>query len=241
MELLAFNRRGLLLLPLISGILFAAEPFHLRFPDLSQGWCPSGAVVRVPQNKATRLEVRLDKEAASQVPMETLTLTMDRQYPKFVRASNSEGYLLTVTTREPLGLLVNEEHLIEVSATSQRQYHQYKGEWTILRWDKAYVQSTLVGPQNNAISIRIDQPPGGLVLAGEGAGFVRISGEILGNCDCRLTIGGQAVRRQAAKPGFQFDAQATVAPEMREVEVRANDETGSMTVLYLPVLRPSGH
>src|SRR5438876_164126 len=111
------NHRGLLLLPFISGVLFAAEPFHLRFPDLSQGWHPSGAVVRVPGDKATRLEVCLDKEAASQVEMETLTLTVDGQYPKFTRARNPDGgYLLAVATREPLGLLVKKEHLIEATA-----------------------------------------------------------------------------------------------------------------------------
>jgi hypothetical protein len=233
-------RRGLLLLPLVSGILLAAEPFHLRFPDLSQGWYPSGAVVRVPENKAMRLEVRLDKdkEATSQVQMETLSLTLDGQYPKYVRARNSEGYLLTVTTREPLGLLVREEHRIEASATGQ---HPYKGEWTVLRWDKDYVQSTLAGPRNNVISIRIDQPPGGLVLAGGHSPLVRFIGEILGNCDCRLTIAGQEVRRKAGEPGFHFDAQVPVAPEMREILVSANDETGARTELYLPVLRPSGH
>jgi hypothetical protein len=226
------HRRGLLLFPLISGILFAAEPFHLRFPDLSQGWYPSGSVVRVPAKKAAQLEVRLDNEAASQVRMESLALALDGQYPKFVRARNSEGYLLAVTTREPLGLLVNEEHLIEASASGP-----YKGEWTILRWNKSYVQSTLVGPQNYAIGIRIDQPPGGVVLAGGHSALVRLSGEILGGCDCRLTIAGQEVQRLAAKPGFQFDAQVPVAPGQREIAVRANDETGAMTVLYLPVLQ----
>lgn len=192
----------------------------------------------MPLNKATRLEVCLDKEAASKLQMETLVLTLDGQYPKFIRASNSKGYLLIVTTREPLGLLVHEEHRIEASTTGE---HPYQGEWTILRWDKDYVQSTLVGPQNNVISIRIDQPSGGLVLPDAHSAQARFSGEILGNCDCRLTIAGQEVRRQAAKPGFQFDAQMPVAPEMREIEMRATDETGAMTVLYLPVLRPSGH
>lgn len=231
------NHRILLLL-LIPGLLFATEPFQLRFPDLSQGWYPSGAIVRVPRNKAARLEVRLEKGAAAQVQVETLTLTMDGQYPKFIRASNSEGYLLTAATREPMGLLVNEEHRIDVSATGQ---HSYAGEWTILLWDKAYVQSTLVGPQNNAINIKIDRPPGGVVLASGHSALVRINGEIPGNCDCRLTIGGQDVGRQATKPGFQFDAQVPITPEMREIAVSAQDETGAnMTVLYLPLLRPSG-
>jgi hypothetical protein len=230
--------RGLLLLPILSGILFAADPFHLKFPDLSQGWYPSGAVVRVPKNKVTRLEVRLDKDAASQVQIETLTLTLDDQYPKFIRARNSDDYLLTVTTREPVGLLVNDEHRIEASASGK---HPYKGEWTILRWDKSYLQSTLVGAQNNEIGIRIDQPSNGVVLAGGPSALVRLSGEILGNCDCRLIIAGQEVRRQPTKPGFQFDAQISVAPGTREIEVGANDETGSITVLYLPVLWPSGH
>ncbi|HZI58943.1 MAG TPA: hypothetical protein VFF39_19320 [Verrucomicrobiae bacterium] len=231
------NRRGLLLLPFLSGILFAAEPFQLRIPDLSQAWFPSNAVVRVPGNKATRLEVRLNKEAASEVQMETLTLAMDGQYPRFIRASNSEGYVLTVTTKEPLGLLVNEEQRVEASA---RGRHVYQGDWTILRWDKPYVQSTLVGPLNNPISIRIAQPPGGIVLAGGPSALVRFSGEIPGNCDYRLTIAGQDVRRQAGKPGFHFDAQVPVEPEMQEVAVSAKDETGAMTVLYLRVLRQSG-
>src|SRR5262249_29873572 len=163
-----------------------AGPFYLRLPDLSQGWYPSGSVVRVPEDKAARLEVRLDQGAAVQVQIENLTLTLNGQYPKFTRARNPDGeYLLAVTTRAHTGLLVNEEDRIEATASGE---HPYQGEWTILRWDKAYVQSTLVGPDNNAISIRIDQPPGGVVLVALRTGLARVSGEILGNCDCRLTI-----------------------------------------------------
>lgn len=247
------NYRGLLLLLflLISGMQFAAEPFQLRFPDLSQGWFPSGAVVYVPGGKAPdkqtedrapekrvmRLEVRLDKEAASEVPMEALTLSVDNRYPKFVRAKNAEGHLLIVTTREPLGLLVTDEPKIEATANGR---HPYKGEWTIERWNNTYIQSTLVGRQNNAIGIELKQPQEGVVSPNTHSGMAQFTGKISG-CDCRLTIAGQEVRRQPGEAGFQFDTQVPIAPGAKEVVVSASDETGAVTTLYLQVQWPSGH
>jgi hypothetical protein len=229
--------RRLWLLIVAARILSASEPFQLRLSDLSETWFVSGAIVRVPMDKCAQLEVMLRKPWSQEIGVDLLELTMDGAYPRFTRSTSTAGHFLTIRTREPLGLLVKPEHHVEVSGGGPRPLH---GEWTILRWDKAYIQATAVGKQGIPIGIRVDQPPGGVVLAGPNSGNVRFRGEVMGSGSSRMAIQNREVKRLADKPGFQFDEQIPMAVDAKEIVVVATDDgdSNSTTTLILPVTRP---
>jgi hypothetical protein len=229
--------RGLLLFSAVVGsLLSASEPLELGLPDLSSTWFESGAVVRVPMDKCGALQVRLGAPASQDFAADALELTMDGRYPRSTKSTSVEGHLLTIRTKEPLGLLVLPEHHVQVSASGRHPLH---GEWTILRWDKAYIQSTVVAKEGVPIGIRLDQPPGGVVLGKSEATMIRFIGEVMGSDGSRLTIQNRPIKRLAGKSGFQFDEQIAVAADIKEIVVRASDDgEATSTTLILPVIRP---
>lgn len=222
-------RCQLCLIVLAGGVLFAGEPFQLKLSDLSDAWFDSGAIVRVPKDRCAQMQIKLGAPWSQQTAVESLEWTLDGQFFRATRSTGSDGHLLTIRTREPLGLLTGDEHHLVVSATSGPSL---RGEWTILRWEKAYIQASGVGKQGIPIGVRIDQPPGGVILR---PGNVRFRGELMGGDGARLLIQAQEVHRLAGKPGFQFDEQIAVAADAKEVIALAAEEGAGSTVLVLPV------
>jgi hypothetical protein len=215
-------------------VLCGAEPFTLKLPDLSGVWFESGAVIQVPPGKCAQLQVRLAAPLSHETGIDQLSLTLDGAYPRFSRATGAEGHILTIATREPLGLLTGSEHHIELSSNGP---NPLRAEWTILKWDKPYIEATMVSPHGVPVGIRIDQPAGGIVLPS--AAGARFAGEVSGSLDSRLTIAGHSVKRLPNQPGFHFDQQIELPAEAKEIVILATDDHDS-TALVLPVLSPGG-
>ena len=214
-------------------ILAASGPFDLRLSDLSSTWFRSGdldAIIRVPADRCGELQVRLRRAPHQEIAVEDLALQLDGAYARASRATSLEDYLLTVHTREPLGLLTGPEHIIEAAANDGAHL---RAKWTILRWDKPYLQSTVVGKSGIPVGLQMGQPIGGVFLS---TGTVRVSGEVHGGVDSQLTIQGRAVPRIATKPGFQFDENVNIASDVSEVVINVTDGAqGGSTTLVLPV------
>jgi hypothetical protein len=228
--------RSLLLLGLSVSVLLASEPFSLKLTDLSDAWFVGGGMIQVPKDKCARIEVRLGKPWANEIGAEDLVADLDADArPRPDRMTGGDGHLLILKTRETLGLLTKPEHHLEVSANGK---NPPRAEWTIVRWDKAYIQATVVGSQGVPLDIRLSQPPGGVVMGRTKDANVRFAGEVVGSLDARLTINGQEVKRLAAKSGFQFDQQIPIAADAKEIAVIANDgSAGDSTTMMLRVIR----
>jgi hypothetical protein len=217
----------------------AADPFSLKLPDLSAAWIPAGAVIRIPDGKCAELQVRLAKPWSQEIGVDQLDLEIDGAYPRYTRGTGFEGHILSVRTREPLGLLAGDRHIVYVETTGEKPL---RAEWSIQKWDKPFIEATVVGRDGMPVGIRIERPAGGVVLSDRGASTVRFVGEVSAGLGARLTIAGQDAKRAAGLPGFHFDQQIDVPTDAREVVVVAVDETpGDSTMLILPVLSPAGN
>lgn len=234
----ALERKLLLVLTIAGGILQAGDPFSLRLSGVTEAWFPNSTVVRMPASKCSKLEVRFTDPSLYEVTIDQLVLEFDGVYPKPNRSTTVGSFILTVQTREPKGLLTKEEHHVKASAAGK---HPRQAEWTITQWEKSYIEAITVGPKSAPISVRIDQPAGGVVLADTNSGRVRFVGELSGSIDTRLTIAGEEVKRLAKMPGFHFDQQINIPHDSPEVIVVASDEAaGDSTILALKTLTREG-
>ncbi len=213
-----------------------AEPFAVKLADLSGTWFESGAVIHVPPAKCATLQVRLATPWSREIGVDQLTLSWDGTYPHPARGTSVEGHILTMTTREPLGLLTGAEHHLETTAIGRTPL---RSEWTILRWEKSYIEATAVHGQGVPVEVRLDQPPGGVILA-EAGSVVRFTGEISGTLDAKLSIAGQTVRPLPNRPGFHFDQPLEVAAGTKEIVIVATDVGETSTTLVLPLLSRGG-
>jgi hypothetical protein len=113
------RERVWLALALCAGITRAEGPFSIQLSDLSRAWFAGGAVIRIPPDKCATLQVRLEKPWSEWVGVDQVDLELDGKYPRFNRATGGEGHVLTVRTREPLGLLTRAEHQVKASCSGR--------------------------------------------------------------------------------------------------------------------------
>jgi hypothetical protein len=221
-------------LVLLSGAaLNATEPFSLQLTGLGGYWFPSGAVIHVPNDVCGELQVRLGPPSANYIDASELKLKLDRAYPLPRRLKSSEGQILVVKAREPVGLLAAPEHHVEVETTGSEPL---RGQWTILHWDLGYMQAVIAGQDGAPIRINLAQP-NGVILAGKPESAVRFRGEVLGGDSVRLFAGQTPISRDPTKPGYRFDRQIAIPPDAAEFAVRAEDDFGNSTTIVLRVVR----
>jgi hypothetical protein len=231
------DRSGRPILAILAALaavkLATAQPFSVRLPALSDAWLPGGSpevVLRLPEDKFQEIQVRLSPPWSERIQAGDIEVNLDGNYPHPTRSTGGEGVFLSIRTQEIRGLLPNPEHHLIITTPNP----SVRTQWTILRWDKAYAQVSGIARGGTPPGIRIDQPPGGVVLLGNNSSTVRLSGEVAGGLEIQLIIQSQRIGRIASKPGFQFDAQIPVAANAKEVVVSATDD-GNITTLVLPV------
>jgi hypothetical protein len=219
---------------LAGGGLHAAEPFSLQLTGLGGYWFPSGAVIRVPNDICGELQVRLGLPNANYIDASELKLKLDRAYPLPRRLKSSEGHILVVKAREPVGLLAAAEHHVEVETTGPEPL---RGQWTILHWDLGYMQAVIAGRDGAPIQINLAQPNGVILLPAKPEATVRFRGEVLGGDSVRLIAGKTPISRDPSQPGFRFDRQVAIPAEAAEFVVLAEDDFGNSTTIVLRVVR----
>jgi hypothetical protein len=224
-------------LALLAGAaLHATEPFSLQLTGLGGYWFPSGAVIRVPNDVCGELQVRLGLPSANYIDASELKLKFDRAYPLPRRLKSSEGQILVVKAREPVGLLTAPEHRVEVETTGAEPL---RGQWTILHWDLGYMQAVIAGQDGSPIQINLAQPNGVILAPANPQAAVRFRGEVLGGDSVRLIAGQTRISRDPSQPGFHFDLPIAIPAGAAEFAVRAEDDFGNSTTIVLRVVRSS--
>ena len=213
----------------------AAEPFWLQLTSLSEAWLPGSGVVRVPADTSCQeLRVRLEKAWSSRSRVDALQLSIDDRYPRFKRLSEDDGFVMKAETHEPRGLIPKESHRIEASLEGGSSIHT---GWTVERWEKKYIEARAEGGQGSIIEINLEEPFGGLVLAGRGDSKVRLRGDLRGgSLSAKLTVNDQVIHRVASAAGYRFDEEVPVPAGARDVVLTALDGDGAQTVLVLLVM-----
>ncbi len=210
----------------------AAEPFSLQLTSLSETWLPAGSVIQVPARSSCKeLRVKFAKSSSIQPRVDALQLSIDDRYPRFSRLSGEDAFILLAQTREPLGLFPKDEHRLSASLETGSAV---RSEWTIDHWERPYIQAQVIGSAGGGIDISLDQPIGGLVV-GKAGSITRLRGKLQGGVDAKIEVNGEAIRRLPNAPGYQFDQQVPLPAVAHELVLTALDQSGSLTILILPV------
>src|SRR5207247_716906 len=159
---------------------------------------------------------------ASEIPIDALEMKVEGVYPRFTRLTGTDGHILNVRTREPLGLLTRTTHRIEASSSGKNALRE---EWTVLRENRSDIEAVAVGVNGVPIELRLEEPRAGVVLV-DRAGHARIHGEMMAPLNARLTINGKEISRLADKPGYEFDTEIVIPEGGKEVVVRGDDGAG---------------
>ncbi len=221
------------LLTLAAGMALAAEPFLLELPDSTNVSFPGGAVLRLPSGSQRTVRVLIATASFPEGGPARPEFAINGAYSRHTTEGVGPDTRLTAHTREARGLLTHDEDVISVSAGEGKRL---QAEWTLIRWDKAYLESTKAATGGDTIAIRISRPAGGLVHSGGGAlATIHLSGEVLGGRDAALTIDGDPVPPVPTMPGYHFDRDVALRQGRREVVLKATDKAGDETIVVLPV------
>ncbi len=224
-----------------AGLLFAqppsaTEPFWLQLTSISDAWLPGGSIVHLPESRGcSQLQVRLKRARYDRAKTPSLDLSLNGKYLHFSKLVDGEGLLLDAQTRESLGFLPGDENVIETSDIGR----SLQSSWRIQRWNKGYIQAQAVGTgeHSSPIDISLELPMGGVLVVGDSSAKIRIKGELRGGGpDVQLEVNDVVVPARPDAPGYHFDKEVSVQAGARDLELKALDQAGDVTVLALRII-----
>lgn len=215
----------------LAASLYAASPFSVGFPDLSDEWFPAGAVIRIPNvTPIKEIWIRLEKGAAHGIASGDVEFHLDNRRMVFKTTAQGDDFILKAYSREPLGFMRNPEHRGKAFVVGK---DDWTVDWTIYPESRASIEAQVAGRSGETLGIDLDQPKG----------FVqRLPGQTGTNVKIRLTGGSARSIQVCGVPlhasggaGLTFESKIEL-PTGRDFVVWAGDPSGSYTKIVMPIM-----